>query len=61
MISLLGQLRENFSELRLRCETEPELAIPPIAAVEPVEAPFVEYEPAITGNHLGSLVEAITR
>jgi predicted RNase H-like nuclease (RuvC/YqgF family) len=61
LISLLGQLRENFSELRTRCELEPSLIIPPVAVAPPVESPIAEYEPAITGNHLGSLAEAITR
>jgi hypothetical protein len=47
LISLLGQLRENFSELRSRCEAEPSLAIPPIATAQPAEAPLDEPKPAV--------------
>jgi isochorismate hydrolase len=60
-ISLLRQLRENFSQLRAMCEAEAGLIIPPVAFAQPfVEEPIAEYEPA-SGNQLGSLAEAVTR
>jgi hypothetical protein len=60
-VSVLHQLRENFSELRIRCEALHSLIIPPVAAAQPVEEPLAEYEPADSGNRLGVLAEAVTR
>jgi hypothetical protein len=61
MISLLGQLREKFSLLRTMCETEADLAIPPIAVARSVEEPAAEYEPASIGNQLGVLAETVAK
>ena len=41
------------------CETELDSAIPPIAATELPETPIAEHEPAVVGNQLGSLAEAV--
>jgi hypothetical protein len=57
-IALLHQLRENFSQVRAMCETEPSLAIPPITVVKPAEVAVAEYEPA-GGNRLGTLAQAV--
>lgn len=58
-VGLLRQLRQNFSELQICCEAEPNLVLPPITVSEPNETPLAEYEPAATSNQLGSLAEAV--
>jgi hypothetical protein len=57
-LSSLRQLREHFSAVRSLCEAEPDLIIPMPNMAEPI--PAAEASPVLTGNQLGTLVQAIT-